>query len=96
MDKLINKQIIIIDDNKTYCDIVMEQAATLGMKANAFLRVESAWVWQLGNQRLDIIITDLDIPDQAGIELIRDHTSIISFVIFLLINDGYQQCTESH
>lgn len=77
-------KILIIDDNLITCDLLMEQLATGGFKA------ETRYTGKDGLQALqeklyDIVLIDIDLPDFDGLELINAIKKVSPDILFAMV-----------
>ena len=67
--------IVVIDDSSTVLQIVAEILAEAGYRVEVFASGKSA-LQALRAQPVELIITDIYMPDEDGLELIRDSRRI--------------------
>ena len=76
--------ILIVDDEPTIREACAEVAQQTGMKATAVATAEEA-MEVLENTAIDILLTDLMLPQTSGLELLTDTSSVIFASPFVLL-----------
>lgn len=76
LDQLKGKNVFIIDDNPTVCDVLKNQCASLGIRTRAFKNPEEALAEIVLNHEhdlnsIDLIIVDIEMPTLRGPELLQ-------------------------
>ncbi len=64
-----NKNILIVDDNSTNREILIGQTNSLGMKATGVASGKEALICLLNDQKFDLAILDLHLPEMNGLTL---------------------------
>ncbi|MFP4123667.1 PAS domain S-box protein [Coleofasciculus sp.] len=88
---LAGKRLLIVDDNKTNCQILIRQAQSWGMLAQATESSQEALTWLSQGQQYDIAILDMQMPGIDGITLgeqIRHQFKDREFPLLILSSMG--------
>jgi len=70
MEEKLKAKVLLVDDEKEFCNMLSERLETRGLKVNAVLSGEEA-VKQVEEQNFDAIILDLAMPGIDGLETLR-------------------------
>ncbi len=70
MEEKLQAKVLLVDDEKEFCNMLSERLVTRGLKVNAVLSGEEA-VKQVEDQNFDAIILDLAMPGIDGLETLR-------------------------
>lgn len=68
------KQILVVDDESTLCDMLKESLSDEGYSVSTALSVPSAWE-KLGERNFDLIVLDIMMPGENGFDLLRRYRS---------------------
>ena len=88
---LAGKRLLIVDDNRTNCQILIRQAQSWGMLAQATESGQEALAWLSQGQQYDIAILDMQMPGMDGITLgeqIRHQFKDREFPLLILSSMG--------
>ncbi len=72
------RRIMIIDDDRSICDLLTELSRVLGHEALAFTDGCSAlatMALESGRSRLDVVLLDLNMPGMNGMAVLREMTT---------------------
>lgn len=84
------RKALVVDDSKTMCEMVKVSLTSLGFEATACLDGEEA-VDIIAKDKFDLIVTDINMPNMDGIELIRylrDEAGVTAPIIVLTTEGG--------
>jgi len=70
MEEKLKAKVLLVDDEKEFCNMLSERLETRGLKVNSVLSGEEA-VKQVEDQNFDAIILDLAMPGIDGLETLR-------------------------
>jgi len=88
---LAGKRLLIVDDNTTNCQVLIRQAQSWGMMAQATESGQEALAWLSQGQQYDIAILDMQMPGMDGITLgeqIRQQFKDKEFPLLILSSMG--------
>ena len=81
---MIEKNILVIDDDRIILDSLCEFLSLEGFQTNGAESIKSALA-ELGKQSYSLVITDVNLPDGDGLELletiIQEHPQTVAIVI---------------
>ena len=73
LDKKIQRDVLIIDDDKAICEILKEYCINMGCFKNIVLAHDGLMATQkLRNQRFSLILLDLTMPKKSGADLLTE------------------------
>ena len=73
LDKKVQRDVLIVDDDKAICEILKEYCVHMGCFKNIVIANDGVMAAQkLRNQRFAIILVDINMPKKNGIELLAE------------------------
>lgn len=90
LDKRMQRDVLICDDDKDICEILKIYCENMGCFKNIVLAHDGITATQkLGNQKFSLILLDISMPKKSGYDLIGDiHASTINSIDNILIVSG--------
>ena len=86
------KKILVVEDEKTLCLLYEEELSREGYDISAVTDAEAALA-KLAQESFDLIVTDIRMPGQNGIELITQIMGLRKDIP-IIINSAYQSYKE--
>ena len=75
LDKKIQRDVLIVDDDKDVCQILQEYCQNMGCFKNIVLAHDGVTASQkLRNQKFSLVLLDMAIPKKTGFELLSEFT----------------------
>ena len=76
LDKRIQRDVLIIDDDKNICEILREYCHNLGCFKNIVFAHDGVMACQkLRNQKFSIVLLDMNLPRKSGHEILSEFSS---------------------
>lgn len=76
LDKRVQRDVLIIDDDKSICEILREYCHNLGCFKNIVFAHDGVMASQkLRNQKFSIVLLDMNLPRKAGHEILSEFSS---------------------
>lgn len=73
LDKKIQRDVLIVDDDKNICEILKEYCINMGCFKNIVLAHDGITATQkLRNQKFSLILLDMNMPKKSGYDLIAE------------------------
>ncbi len=73
VNKVSNKDLLIVDDDKDICEIMKEYAVKMGCFRNIVFAHDGILATQkLRNQKFAVILLDINMPKKDGIDLLKE------------------------
>ena len=73
LDKKVQRDVLIVDDDKAICEILKEYCVHMGCFKNIVIANDGITAAQkLRNQRFAIVLLDINMPKKNGIELLAE------------------------
>lgn len=67
------KKILIVDDNKSFCEIVNEYVKNMGQFDSAIFATDGNMALnKVQNQKFDLILLDINLPRYSGIDILSE------------------------
>ncbi len=73
LDKKVQRDVLIIDDDKDICDVLKEYCHNMGCFKNIILAHDGITATQkLRNQKFAVILLDMNMPKKSGLDLLAE------------------------
>lgn len=73
LDKRIQRDVLIVDDDKNVCEILKEYCQNMGCFKNIVLANDGIMATQkLRNQKFSLILLDMNLPKKSGIDILGE------------------------
>jgi len=73
VSKILTKDLLIVDDDKSICEIMKEYAINMGCFRNIVFAHDGILATQkLRNQKFAVIMLDINMPKKDGIDLLKE------------------------
>ncbi|MDR1695073.1 MAG: response regulator [Endomicrobium sp.] len=85
-----NKKVLVVDDDEVFLDSTQAALETKGFKIIKALSAESAFEALSHNERPDLILLDINLPDKNGFEVlrtIRESANFSNIPVILITGD---------
>jgi DNA-binding NtrC family response regulator len=89
------ESILIVDDQPSFCETLKRFLRKRGYRTTSCTRADEALEY-LAQERIDLVLTDVCMPDKDGLELLKDiqthggHESVIVMTAFATIDQGVE------